>query len=106
MSRSFVVLALSFVLLLLSPSVLAHPERRMSSTLLNCSDYPPVMSYHTHIVFMLTSASQIEQAEALRNEAKLAFKDFMNEDSACKGTAEDPSGRYGAFLLLNSFFIL
>jgi hypothetical protein len=43
----------------------------------------------------LTSSSQIAAAEALRNEAKLAFKDFMNEDSACRGTSEDPSGRYG-----------
>jgi hydrogenase/urease accessory protein HupE len=34
---------------------LAHPERRVRSTgLLNCSDYPPIMSYHTHIVFMVS----------------------------------------------------
>jgi hypothetical protein len=85
------------VTLALLSNVHAHPERRMATTLLNCSNYPPVMSYHTHIVFMLTSASQIAAADALRNEAKIAFKDFMNEDSACKGTAEDPSGRYGKF---------
>ena len=72
----------------------------MSNTLLNCSAFPPVMSYHTHIVFMLTSTSQIQKAEALREEAKIAFKDFFGADSACRGTAEDPSGRYGNFLHL------
>lgn len=92
-----VLLLISSVLLV---AVLAHPERRLSSGLLNCSDYPPVMSYHTHIVFMLTSSDQIQRAEALRNEAKIAFKDFMNADPTCKGTAEDPSGRYGWFGLV------
>ncbi len=85
-----IVLAFLFV-----TTVFAHPERILSKALLNCSAYPQVMSYHTHIVFMLTSTSQIEKAEALREEAKVAFKDFMAADSACRGTAEDPSGRYG-----------
>ncbi len=72
----------------------AHSDLLRDSTV-DCSAYPTIMSYHTHIVYMLTNQDQIKRAGALREEALVAFADLLgSEDPACQGTASDPSGRY------------
>lgn len=61
---------------------------------LDCNAYPPVMSYHVHITYMLTNDAQIKEAGELREEALVAFKDLLGLDPVCRGTEADPSGRY------------
>eukprot|EP00602_Paraphysomonas_sp_CaronLab_P001138 CAMPEP_0185019944 /NCGR_PEP_ID=MMETSP1103-20130426/2538_1 /TAXON_ID=36769 /ORGANISM="Paraphysomonas bandaiensis, Strain Caron Lab Isolate" /LENGTH=223 /DNA_ID=CAMNT_0027550529 /DNA_START=194 /DNA_END=867 /DNA_ORIENTATION=- len=52
------------------------------------------MSYHVHITYMLTNKDQIKRAGELREEALVVFADLLGEDPVCRGTSNDPSGRY------------
>jgi hypothetical protein len=73
----------------------AHSDLKFRAGSVNCSDHPPVISYHIHIVFMLTNNGQIQRASDLRDQAQKEFSQFFGKESACKGTSQEPSGRYG-----------
>lgn len=75
-------------------SAAAHSGHRAEDGL-DCNAYPPVMSYHVHITYMLTNQDQIKEAGELRQEALVAFKDLLGPNPVCQGTETDPSGRYG-----------
>ena len=108
MGNMFFLLALLGVLV--APGF-AHPGHKADDRV-DCSDYPPVMSYHVHITYMLTNEDQIKEAGALREQALVAFKDLLGENPVCQGTEEDPSGRYGDYCFLyiqatnSSYFVI
>mmetsp|Transcript_11634 Transcript_11634/g.17653 ORF Transcript_11634/g.17653 Transcript_11634/m.17653 type:complete len:236 (+) Transcript_11634:90-797(+) len=76
--------------------VVSHPDRYTSSLkdTVDCDSYPTIMSYHVHITYMLTNKDQIKRAGELREEALVVFADLLGEDPVCRGTSNDPSGRY------------
>jgi len=89
----------SFQLVVVLLSVLqlafAHPSvYPLPKGSVNCSNFPPAISYHVHIVFMLTNNKQIAAADALRDEAIEHFADITGSDHVCRGTKLDSSGRY------------
>eukprot|EP00300_Choanocystis_sp_HF-7_P024822 c26380_g1_i1.p1 GENE.c26380_g1_i1~~c26380_g1_i1.p1 ORF type:complete len:215 (+),score=30.26 c26380_g1_i1:44-688(+) len=71
---------LPLVLLLNS---LAHPTLYPDLGQVNCSEPPAILSYHVHIIYMLTSDGQIARSSALRDKARAHFNDVLGED--CDG---------------------
>ena len=62
----------------------AHPTRYPHAPAdVNCSNAPPVLSYHMHVVFSLTSDVQVAAAIALRNAARAHFAPYLGAD--CDG---------------------
>ncbi len=80
-------------LFLLSASALAHGDFH-AENVVDCMNYPTIMSYHVHITYMLTNKAQIVRTRALQAEAAKEFAPLMDLDSKCQGTEKDPSGRY------------
>jgi aromatic ring-cleaving dioxygenase len=82
--------------LLLAAGVQSHPDsssRGLKDTM-DCAAYPPIMSYHVHITYMLTNKDQIAEATALRDVAQKEFSQLLGPDYKCAGTPADSSGRY------------
>ena len=61
----------------------------------DCGKFPPALSWHVHVTYMLTNDQQIQDAIEFRKEAQNYFSPYLGSDPICRGTAEDPSGRYG-----------
>lgn len=51
----------------------------------DCTGTPPILSFHTHIVFMLTSDDQLARAEALRDKTRAAFTEMGLLGEDCTG---------------------
>jgi hypothetical protein len=60
------------------PTVYPH-----DAATVNCSLPPPVISYHTHVVFSLTSDVQVKAAIKLRDAARKYFQPYLGPD--CDG---------------------
>ena len=98
----------SVLLLALIAAVCAYPWQERYAKLtpnVDCHNFPPVLSYHVHVTYMLTNNKQIAAASAFRDAANKHFAPMLDADPACPGTVEEPSGRYGEqlFSVYNSF---
>jgi len=77
------MLKIFFALLVLVTLASCHPTRYPNTAYVNCSAPPEILSFHIHIVYMLTDDGQIERADALRSTARDYFSDLLGPD--CDG---------------------
>lgn len=90
MSSAFLVALGAFAAL--SVDVSAHPTKYPQQGPLDCKStggptVPPILSYHTHIVYMLTDPEQTNRALALRDRAREHFQPLLGED--CDGRYDE-----------------
>jgi len=76
------------ILFALIASVYLHPTKyphvkKGNFTCANKQSPPTIISWHTHIVYMLTNSDDVRAALELRNKTIERFKDFLGED--CDG---------------------
>jgi aromatic ring-cleaving dioxygenase len=71
---------LKYVLLLvLAIAVMAHPTFYLDVKQ-NCDETTKILSWHIHIVYTLTNPDDLKNALALRDKARVYFKDFIGPD--------------------------
>ena len=46
---------------------------------LNCHEVQPILSYHTHIVYIVTDEEQTNRAMELRDEARTHFASYLGK---------------------------
>jgi hypothetical protein len=68
----------------------AHPTKYPNQKELNCHEPAPILSYHTHVVYMLTDPEQTQRALELRERTIEHFKPLLGED--CDGRYDE--GRF------------
>ena len=76
-----------FVLAAVLGCTLAHPTKYPNQPEIDCHGTPPVLSYHTHITYMLGDSEQIDRAMALRDRTIEHFNPLLGED--CDGEMDD-----------------
>src|SRR5689334_10247889 len=59
---------------------LAHPALVPDAGTIDCAGPPPILSYHIHVIYLLTDDAQMQRAAAFRDEARLAFAHLVGED--------------------------
>lgn len=69
------------------PNAFAHPTKYSNQAEMNCHVSQPILSYHTHIVYIVTDEGQTERAMALRDEARKHFAPLLGED--CDGRYDE-----------------
>jgi hypothetical protein len=93
MQLIFVILAV-----FLCQMAVGYPFQSRFSNLrstVNCNQFPPALSYHIHVTYMLTNEEQIKEVSSLRDDATKEFADLLGLNPICEGTEIEPSGRYG-----------
>jgi hypothetical protein len=61
--------------------VLGHGQRYPQLQNISCSaPFPPVISYHAHIIYILTNPDEIAQAMVVRQQVIKQFKDYLGPD--------------------------
>lgn len=73
-----------------SSGVDAHPTKYPHAKELNCHEPAPILSYHTHIVYMVNDVDQTQRAMDLRDRTREHFKPLLGED--CDGRYDE--GRF------------
>jgi len=68
----------------------AHATKYPNQETLDCHEPAPILSYHTHIVYMLTDPDQTQRALELRDRTIEHFRPLLGED--CDGRYDE--GRF------------
>lgn len=93
----FSIFGLSFALLVLPFTIYGYGEKYTTPQKANvdCQKSATPLSWHVHVTYMLTNDDQIEEVTKFREQAMEYFAPMLGSDPICRGTKEDPSGRYG-----------
>ena len=78
------------ILIALIGNIFLHPTKYPNKINITCNDSantPTIISYHTHILYMLTNPQEIEASMKLRERTIEHFKDYLGVD--CEGRYDD-----------------
>ena len=71
------------ILTVYAASIISHPTHYSNLKDVNCSDNPQIISYHTHVLYMLTNTDSVKNALALRDKTIDYFQRYLGPN--CDG---------------------